>query len=242
MCVDCGKQKPLLDFHKKRSCLQPACKPCANKRAKKYRAENPEKVRDSLRRYYHDNKEKCSIDKRIRYEKNRDELKKKQREYNRKNRESIARKARQYREKNREIVAARNRDWKQRNREYVNNKAKEARQTDPMAALMQRVRVRLNDAIRRNGYKKSSKTNEILGCTWEELKLYFEELFKEGMSWQNRSEWHIDHIIPIASAKSEKELIELCHYTNLQPLWAKENMSKGARMTTSGKEANSGRS
>ncbi len=52
------------------------------------------------------------------------------------------------------------------------------------------------------------------------------------MSWDNHTKygWHIDHIIPLASAKTEEELKSLCHYTNLQPLWAKENLSKGAKI------------
>lgn len=50
------------------------------------------------------------------------------------------------------------------------------------------------------------------------------------MTWENRGEWHIDHIIPLASASTEEELLALCHYTNLQPLWAFDNLSKGAKI------------
>jgi hypothetical protein len=50
------------------------------------------------------------------------------------------------------------------------------------------------------------------------------------MTWDNRSEWHLDHIIPLSSAKTEEELYKLCHYTNLQPLWAVENMKKGNKI------------
>ena len=49
------------------------------------------------------------------------------------------------------------------------------------------------------------------------------------MTWNNRSEWHIDHIIPLSSAKTEEELYKLFHYTNLQPLWAKDNLIKGKK-------------
>ena len=64
----------------------------------------------------------------------------------------------------------------------------------------------------------------------EELKIHLEKQFKPGMSWDNRKEWHIDHIVPLASAKDEETMNKLCHYTNLQPLWAEENLSKGARL------------
>jgi hypothetical protein len=50
------------------------------------------------------------------------------------------------------------------------------------------------------------------------------------MSWENRDEWHIDHIIPLSSANSEEELYKLCHYTNLQPLWAEENIKKSNKI------------
>jgi hypothetical protein len=50
------------------------------------------------------------------------------------------------------------------------------------------------------------------------------------MTWENQGKWHIDHIIPLSSAKTEKEMYKLCHYTNLQPLWAFDNLSKGSKI------------
>ena len=80
--------------------------------------------------------------------------------------------------------------------------------------------------------KKSAKTQELLGCTILELKNYLETRFKPGMSWENygRSGWHIDHIIPCASfdLTDQQQQKKCFHYTNLQPLWAYENLSKGA--------------
>jgi hypothetical protein len=69
---------------------------------------------------------------------------------------------------------------------------------------------------------------EIVGLSSEELKIYIESKFLEGMTWENYGlhGWHIDHIIPLSSVKTEDEIIKLCHYTNLQPLWAKDNLSK----------------
>jgi len=60
--------------------------------------------------------------------------------------------------------------------------------------------------------------------------MYIEKQFTKGMSWKNHGEWHIDHIIPLSSAKTEKELYELCHYTNLQPLWKTDNLSKNNKI------------
>ena len=64
----------------------------------------------------------------------------------------------------------------------------------------------------------------------QEDKEHLENQFKEGMTWHNRSEWHIDHIVPLSSANNEEELYKLCHYTNLQPLWAEENLKKSNKI------------
>ena len=64
----------------------------------------------------------------------------------------------------------------------------------------------------------------------DNIKDFFENLFTEGMSWDNQGKWHIDHIIPLASATTYDEVIKLSHYSNLQPLWASDNMRKGARI------------
>lgn len=104
------------------------------------------------------------------------------------------------------------------------------RKEDPLFALIGRIRARINESLRINGYTKRSKTHEIIGCSWEFLKGYIESQFLPGMSWENRSEWHLDHKTPLASAKTEEDVIKLNHYTNLRPLWAKDNLTKGAKM------------
>ena len=73
---------------------------------------------------------------------------------------------------------------------------------------------------------------KIIGCDWEELKHHIESQFQDGMSWDNWSKdgWHIDHIIPLASATNEDEMYKLNHYTNLQPLWSVDNLHKGNRI------------
>lgn len=88
------------------------------------------------------------------------------------------------------------------------------------------LRSRTYSAFKYKGYSKNSKTKEILGIEWEVCKNYIERQFTKGMNWDNQGQWHIDHIIPLASAKTPKELKKLCHYTNLQPLWAADNLSK----------------
>jgi len=81
------------------------------------------------------------------------------------------------------------------------------------------------------GNIKSKKTKELLGCTVEELKRYLSNKFVDNMSFENYGKWHIDHIIPCASFDFSKpeEQAKCFHYTNLQPLWAIDNIKKGAK-------------
>ena len=91
-----------------------------------------------------------------------------------------------------------------------------------------KLRSTVSRAFKRMGQNKPTNTLKLLGCTWEEAKAHFESLFLEGMTWENHGEWHIDHIRPVASFKgaSEEELKQMNHISNLQPLWATDNLSK----------------
>lgn len=93
-----------------------------------------------------------------------------------------------------------------------------------------RLRVRLNHAIK-TGKKPGSAVRD-LGCSINEFKAYMEAKFKEGMTWQNWGKWHIDHIIPLSSfdLTNREQFLKACHYTNMQPLWAIENMRKWKKM------------
>ena len=80
-----------------------------------------------------------------------------------------------------------------------------------------------------NKFKKSAKTEIILGCTVLEFRNYIESKFIDGMNWKNQGKWHLDHIKPLALGTNEEEVIELNHYTNFQPLWAIDNLRKGSK-------------
>jgi hypothetical protein len=101
---------------------------------------------------------------------------------------------------------------------------------DPLFKLSKLIRARFGTALLRFKKKKTKSTMQWLDCSLEELKIYLERKFLPGMSWENHGEWHIDHIVPLVSASSEEELYKLSHYTNLQPLWAKDNLKKGASL------------
>jgi len=117
--------------------------------------------------------------------------------------------------------------WDLEHPDYKKNKKK----IDPNFKLKVTLRSRLNTAIKRK-YKSGSAVRD-LGCTIEELKVYLESKFIEGMNWNNHSKtgWHIDHILPLSKfdLTNREELVKAVHYTNLQPLWAFDNLSKGAK-------------
>lgn len=104
------------------------------------------------------------------------------------------------------------------------------REEDPTYTIVRRLRGRLWKVLRRQGAKKSDTTQRLVGCSFEDLKLHLEKQFKPGMSWDNQGKWHIDHIRPCASFDFTKESDqkECFHYSNLQPLWAADNLLKSA--------------
>ena len=92
--------------------------------------------------------------------------------------------------------------------------------------ILNNLRSRLSHALKRNS--KSSHTLDYIGCSLSKLKIYLENQFIEGMSWENYGKWHIDHIRPCVSfdLSSIEEQHKCFHYSNLQPLWEKDNLSK----------------
>jgi len=94
------------------------------------------------------------------------------------------------------------------------------------------LRNRLRKAVKSQSAFKHDKTMTLVGCSVSFLRNYLQQKFKEGMTWENHGQWHIDHIKPCASfnLNNESEQKECFHYSNLQPLWASENIIKGSRI------------
>tara|TARA_R110002051_G_scaffold304951_2_gene374572 strand:+ start:133 stop:714 length:582 start_codon:yes stop_codon:yes gene_type:complete len=160
------------------------------------------------KKFVKNNPEKVRESKRKYYIENVDKILLQKKEYRKRNRPSI----REYQ--------------KEYNKEYVPHKLK----TDKIYKIKYVLRKLIAHSMWNKGYTKKSRTFEILGISYEEFSLYMERQFVKGMSWDNHGEWHIDHIIPLASAITEADVIRLNYYTNLQPLWAKDNLSKGSKI------------
>ena len=104
------------------------------------------------------------------------------------------------------------------------------RMENPLYRFQQRLRNNIKNSFRRGGFSKTSECRKILGADWDVVKSHFESKFTDGMSWDNQGLWHIDHIIPKSLAKTEEDIIRLNHYTNLQPLWGKDNLDKSDKI------------
>jgi hypothetical protein len=212
VCTKCGKDKTFDNFVKdktKKDNYSNKCKSCA----KKYYDLNREEILQQRKKYRQNNKEEISTLRKKTYQDKKNYYK----EYYRINKEKI----KEYRKKNENNL-------KEYRKFYQSKKRKE----DPIFKFSSNVRSLISSSFKRgtNEFGKNAKTEQILGCTIEEFRSYIEDKFTEGMSFVNYGEWHLDHIIPLSSVKTEEEIIKLNKYTNFQPLWAKDNIKKGNKI------------
>lgn len=123
-------------------------------------------------------------------------------------------------------------------RQRINNRRNQRKKEDPLFRLTASLRARISCFFRRakfskeNNLTKTKSTVRLLGADKKTVFFHIESQFLAGMTWENYGThgWHIDHIIPLSSATTLSELESLMHYTNLQPLWAKDNHKKGAKL------------
>ena len=142
-----------------------------------------------------------------------------------------------YRLKNKDKMIQNSKKWKKENPEKlkIQRAKKFKRQKDnPLFILTSRLRKRLHSALKVKNFRKDSKFANYIGCSAKELKEYIESKFLDGMTWSNKDKWHIDHIIPLSSAKTQEDIYILSHYTNLQPLWAIDNLKKASKVYGAG--------
>jgi hypothetical protein len=133
-----------------------------------------------------------------------------------------------WRENNKEKVKKQKREWIEKNRHKINEQERQRRKKDHAYRIKKNLRRRVNEVIKKPN-KKHTSTFELLGCSLDELLKHLEKQFVKGMNWKNYGNlWHIDHIIPCASFDlAYPEQQKKCfHYTNLQPLWAIDNIRK----------------
>ena len=147
--------------------------------------------------------------------------------YRKNNHEKAKQSSKKYKDNNQDKVKAYRNNYKIRRNQLEQEKKK----NDPLHKLKANIRSGMLKAFKRINNKKNNKTVMILGCSFEEFKIYLESQFESWMTWGNHGlyngtpnyGWDIDHIIPISSAKTEEDVIRLSHHTNLRPLCSKIN-------------------
>lgn len=211
-CAKCKQEKPLDEFkfrsaekykHKRFS----YCKDCVKEYDRDRYKRNAEKYKQAVIAYEEKNKEKVQKRRKLYYKKNLEKLNKKQKEWYSKNREDQIAKC-------------------------VDRHAKRMEE-DTFYKAKYIIRANISHSFKRacsGQFVKKYKTEEILGCTFEDFVSYIVKNFKPGMTIENHGEWHLDHIIPLATAKTEEDILKLCHYSNYKPEWADYNFRKGSKL------------
>jgi len=168
------------------------------------------------------------------YEKNKTILSERNKKWANNNKEKVDKRKRRWAKNNREKTRQSEKKWKENNREkqleIQNNYYHNVLKHDVQWRIKNSLRGRIRAAIK--GSYKSDKTTNLLSCSIPELIKHLEQQFTSGMSWDNYGEWHIDHIIPCASFDLTKEVEQrkCFHHSNLQPLWAIDNIKKGDKV------------
>ena len=153
------------------------------------------------------------------------------------NKESLKATQKAYQQKHKENILLRHKEWIKENleshREYRRVYMGDRYKNDINFRLANALRSRVRGAFKSGG-EKAEKTMELLGCSVQHVKDHLESPCTEGMTWENQGEWHIDHIRPCASfdLTDPEEQKKCFHWTNLQPLWAQDNLRKGAKIVS----------
>lgn len=247
ICNTCKFSKPLNEFGKDNriKCgYGSICKKCINEKrnnheqkqkqklqSKKYRTLNKEKKQIFDKKYRDLNKEKIKEYQKRYGELNKEDLKEYKKEWDRNNSDYQKKYNNEYYSINKEHIKEQAKKYRDENREKINKYVKNRKKNDPLFKLRHSIGNSILKAIKKNGFSKKSKTQQILGCTYENFKSFLESKFEPWMNWNNHGlyngeysfGWDVDHIIPISSIDTENELLKLNFYTNLQPLCSKVN-------------------
>ena len=256
ICNICNIEKDITEYNltKEGKYKYKCCKSCYSIKRKAgskiYYEENKEKLNEKSRKYYQENKEILNEKYKLYSENNKERRRESNKEWREDNKEILKKKSKEFRENNKELVKERKRlyyenlsvDQKnilnekkksyyhkkiEENRIKKNNYINEKLQSDDFFKLKFNIRTLIRNSLKRGFTEKSKRTQEILGCSFEDFKLHLESQFDENMNWENQGTyWHMDHIIPISSAETKEEVYRLNHYTNFQPLFWLDNLKK----------------
>ena len=227
-CSKCNEIKNLSFFYKSprySGGLTAMCKICILDNKKKYVLNNKEKRKESTKKYYEKNKEKEKL-----YKKNnKEKIKEQMKLYRLNNKEKFILANKKYRSNNKEQIKI----YRLNNKEKIKESWKKYYKTNDKTKFKIKIRNYLKRGIKNNNFYKKDYIEKVLGCNLEYLKKYLEDNFQKmyGIPINEAEEiLHIDHIIPLSTAKTEEDIIKLNHYTNLQYLYASHNLEKSDKL------------
>ncbi len=235
ICTKCNIEKELGEFYKRKDSkdgYRTDCKECRDNIVKIYQEKNYDKVSEIKRKYYLNNKNDVIERTKIWQNENKNRYKEISKKYREK--PEVKERLKSYHlenNKNNENYKLKRKEYSKNNNDKINERHRERYKNDNLYKIKFMVRGIIWKSLNRKNYKKGSKSEIILGCSFEEFKIYLESKFENWMFWENYGlyngelnyGWDVDHIIPLSSAESEEGVIKLNHYTNLQPLCSKVN-------------------
>lgn len=242
ICSKCKEEKEIYNFRFRSDTkkYRNICKECEKLYKQDYYEKNKEKISKKNKIYAENNKKKINEYKKQWEINNPEKVKKARKKYREKNIEIIRKNAKEKRkeryQKNREKEINFSKKYYQNNKEKVNlakNKYNKKRFKDDSLYLFKaKIRSFIWKSLNRKSIIKSDETLNILGCSYEFLERYLKQTYYNnyGVDYDSSIKVHIDHIIPLATAKNEEEVIKLCHYSNLQLLKAEDNLKKGDKL------------
>lgn len=238
-CKKCGKIKALNEFHKNGEYYRTICMECKNIYEKEQYVKNRHKVllrnkiydkehSEEKKKYRENRAEEISKYNHNYYNENLDKIKR----YRHENKDKIKEQAKKYRVKHKEHLIELRKNFYKNNPHYARDYDKRKMAEDDLYRFRKLVRNMIKASFNRKGLRKGRNTINIVGCDYNFLQKYLLKTYKDnyGYEWDRVESVHIDHIIPLATASTEEEIIKLCHYTNLQLLKAKDNIEKSDKL------------
>lgn len=211
ICSKCEEEKDVCEFNKRKDSkdgYRNECKICWYLKNQSYIKRHPQKKQEYNNKWISKNTD-----------------------YNKKYYKNNEKKFLNYRIKFKNLNPEYNKKYYINNKTYYSDYVMFRYNNDILYKLSHNIRNRIKTFLKTKNITKNNPTFNIVGCTPEFLKEHIEKQFTEGMSWELMGKYiHIDHIIPLASAKTEEEIYKLCHYSNLQPLWEEDNLKKSNKI------------
>jgi len=230
-CVTCGKIKPITEFAIRKlnkDGYSGQCKECLKLYMGQWRKSNKEHRRDYAKKYKHNNPDKIIAKRKRHYERHKDKILKQTSEWQKKNPQKVKERNERWLKKHPGYSAFNTKRWRRNNRDRFNKWSRNYNKI-PKKRIYHSMSANIKHCLKnkKNGYH----WEDLVGYTVYDLKKYLESQFTDGMTWDNYGKWHIDHIKPVSwfnfTSYEDREFKQCWSLDNLQPLWAKDNLSKG---------------